>query len=424
MRRVWSVSALICALFVAPAVNAEAPGVKTLTAVDFSASADRIEFALTGDAPIDPASLSARVDGAVLMIRLEDTRAERRWLDTDDALIKRTLLHPSRVDAPAAIVRTRLTRTVDPAMLEQIRVRAEGDAVVVAIPRSAAVARRWAAAPADEPATAVAAAPEVPAPAPEAPTDGTALTRLVFALPAFGAPAAASPAATEDAPLGEDAPLAGLDTPGEPSDADAPLAAGLTTPSVGGPGMGALLMSLLFLAVVALFTWRKLRATRGAPGGRALIRPVGTHMLGPKQSLLLVDVAGEMVLLGTTDKGVQMLTKIEGREGAEPEATPAPVEQQSFAERLGGAVARFRTAAARIDRTPIEPEADDAGDPLATLAARVRDAAPGSAREQAARRRARRHFAPVTPAPAAVDPVPASDPNADLLRKIRSLQSA
>ena len=37
-------------------------------------------------------------------------------------------------------------------------------------------------------------------------------------------------------------------------------------------------------------------------------------MLGPKQSLLLVDVAGDMVLLGTGDKGIQMLTKIEGRD--------------------------------------------------------------------------------------------------------------
>ena len=49
-------------------------------------------------------------------------------------------------------------------------------------------------------------------------------------------------------------------------------------------------------------------ATEGGP----LIRPIGTHMLGPKQGLLLVDVAGEMVLLGTTDKGVQLLTKLDG----------------------------------------------------------------------------------------------------------------
>lgn len=141
-----SAAALFCALVgllaLPTGVNARAPGVKTLTAVEFSAADEYVEFTLRADPPLDPAAISARKDGRVLMIRADGARTDRRWLDTADGLIKRTLLHPSRKNAPAAVVRTRLTRTVSPEMLANIRVRLEGDAVVVAVPRSAQVARR------------------------------------------------------------------------------------------------------------------------------------------------------------------------------------------------------------------------------------------------------------------------------------------
>lgn len=449
--------ALLClfagALALPASVNARTPGVKTLTDVGFTAAADHIEFTLRADTALDPAAISARKDGAVLMIRIDDARADRRWLTTQDPLIKRTLLHPSRKHAPAAIVRTRLTRKVSPAMLENIRVRVEDGAVVVAVPRSAAIARRWAAAPAAEapvePASAFvltfaepAAAAETDAvppaiAAPEAPAEET---EPVDAAPAAiaAAPIDAAPLDPADTPLTfeDEAPLAG---------GDVPLNAGLT--QVAGPGLGAFLMSLLFLGAVGFFMWRKMRGGRPTAEGGPVIRPVGSHMLGPKQSLLLVDVAGEMVLLGTSDKGVQMLTKIEGKDEPSPVAgavTPAPqaVPVASFAERLGAAVSRFRTAAARLDGGEAEapPEAaeppagrrffnrekvdvrDDAAEEaaLAALADRVEDEAP----ESDARRRARTHFAPVEPAPARAASAPPLDPTADLLRKIRSLQRA
>ncbi len=468
--------ALCAALLLPAAVNARSPGVKTLTAVDFRAAAEHVEFTVRTDPPLAPDAVSARRDGAVLMIQLDDVAAERRWLETDDAAIARTLLHPSRKYAPAAIVRVRMKRKVGGVMLENIRVRAEGDAVVIAVPRSAAVARAWARAPAAE-----APAPTADAPMADAPASAVKLT---FGPPTRVAPPAeptlepppaiaAAPDALDDAPapaaaeepfdpadtplaLGDDAPL---DTP----TGDVALSAGLAR--VSGPGIGAFLMSLLFLGAVGFLMWRKMRGSRATPTGRPLIRPVGSHMLGPKQSLLLVDVAGEMVLLGTTDKGVQMLTKIEGRDEPDPAVTPGPAVPREalgpvaghFAERLGAAVSRFRTAAARLgtrtsaddgpaappapaadDRAARERAADDRAaerrffarekdalreaaeeDALAALAERVEDTP-----EIDPRRLARTRFAPVEPAEPERPAAPTLDPRADLLRKIRELQRA
>lgn len=456
--------AVICLLLAASAVNAEAPGVKTLTGVDFASHADRFEFALRADGPIDPDAISARAEGPVLMIRLDAARADRRWLDTPDPAIRRTLLHPSRRGAPAAIVRTRLAAKVAPVTLENIRVRADGDRVVIAVPRDAAVARRWADSPApaaEAPAGAVQLTFAPPAEA--APGDATAdaiadatdatdadaiddpMADAIAAVPggiarpdAPDAPDAiaeppAAPAIGEDAPLLAAAPAAG--------EADVPLSAGLA--SVEGPGVGAFLMSLLFLGAVGLLMWRKMRGSRDTATGRPLIRPIGSHMLGPKQSLLLVDVAGEMVLLGTTDKGVQMLTKIEGRDDgrAAPEVSPGPEVPReafgagTFADRLGAAVTRFRSAAARLE-TPADAPEDRAAE--RRFFAREREAVREAAEEDALaaladrvedqpriepRRRARRDFAPVEPAPAA-PPAPTADDGADLLRRLRALHQA
>ncbi|MCB9542183.1 MAG: flagellar biosynthetic protein FliO [Myxococcales bacterium] len=407
-------TALICALLLPAAVNARAPGVKTLTDVAITAHDDRVEFALTADAPLAPDVISARADGPVLMIRVDETRAERRWIDSDDRLVRRTLLHPSKADGPAAIVRSRFTRKIDPAILGDIRVRAEGDTLVVAVPRTAAIARRWAAADAAPAATAgtstattstPAAPPRAAEPAPR-PPPRPAADALTFAIPGAdgegegeheadelaaepAAPIAAAPSPLAAAPaLGEDAPLA--PEPLAPDAAETPFAAGLTSPDAQGPGLAAFAVSLLFLAAVAFLMWRRMRGARDAHTGRPLIRPVGTHMLGPKQSLLLVDVAGEMVLLGTTDKGVQMLTKIEARD-TDPhprDARPAPVaaapaaEPQGFAARLGGALARFRTAAGHLD--PQAPRHRRRRRPRRALA-RLRRATPPRPTDRAAR---------------------------------------
>lgn len=483
MQRGWIAIVALAVLGSPMAVNAQAPSVKSLTDVGFESVGDRFEFVVQADAPVAPQAVSARANGPVLMIRIDGLRTDRKWLETPDRSIKRTLLHPSRKHAPAAIVRTRMTRPVAPEMLRNIRVRTEGGALVVAVPRDAVVARGWAAADANpapaQPASlkAVAEAPEAnPAPGdtqPVAPLAAEPSVRLTFAAPAVaGAPGGA---ADDDAPLddqaeplalGDSAPLLAV----EPDVQVETVAAGLVQAGPDGPSLGAYLMSLLFLTVVGFIMWRKMRGAKATASGKPIIRPVGSHMLGPKQSLLLVDVAGEMVLLGTSDKGVQMLTKISN--DADSGETPVPVVPSaqaapasavaggsmvggsvvsgSFAERLGQAVSRFRQAAARMEQ-PAEPaaEVDDGALPTPDLVDRaaerrffarekaaVREAAEMDALDALARqvedpapqidsrRFARRNFAPIAPAAVTLPTPPESDPAADLLRKIRSLQSA
>jgi flagellar protein FliO/FliZ len=150
-------------------------------------------------------------------------------------------------------------------------------------------------------------------------------------------------------------------------------------------GTGAAAMTLCLLLGGGFFLWRKIKHHRpNAQNGR-LITPLSTHFLGPKQGLLLLDVAGEMVLLGTSEKGVQMLTKIE-RTAAPEKATETPADRHA---RDAAAVAAL---AAQSAPAPVAPQSDES--PKAGRAARL-----GAAIEKVRVMNARKaeKLVPVTP---------------------------
>lgn len=476
-RRNTVLAALLTLWAVPGVVNAQAGDVKTLTKVDFAGTDDALEFSLHAAPALVEADLSARTDGTVLMLRVENTKAGRVWLDTPDDLVKRTLLHPSRRKAPAAVVRVRLKKPLSDAMLRNIMVRSEAGALVVQVPRTEAIAAAWAAG--DGP-TAVAEAPAAAEPAVD---DGAEVAEADEADEALvadadeAAPAEAAPSDAPSAPAVEavegvavaeeaqpiDPEATALPSPHDAAEA-APLSAAMAGAPDDGPGFGPVLMALLMMVGAGIFMWRKLRSTQPRPGQGPLIKPVGSHLLGPKQSLLLVDVAGEMVLLGTSDKGVQMLTKIDRSKdaaadahptvepavvptaqaipadamptkaaGAELPTTPPSTPVGAFAEKLGRAVARIRAATTR----PVEEDADDISssdaerDFFAREQEAVREAAEMDALDaladavedepvvRAARRAPRR-----TPPPVRRPAAPVSDGGADLLARIRQLQGA
>ncbi len=71
----------------------------------------------------------------------------------------------------------------------------------------------------------------------------------------------------------------------------------------------AIVIGLIYLAYYAATRWFK-----GMAGGTAcspLIRVVETRHLAPKRSLVIVEVAGEYLLLGNGGEGVQLLKKLE-----------------------------------------------------------------------------------------------------------------
>jgi flagellar protein FliO/FliZ len=48
----------------------------------------------------------------------------------------------------------------------------------------------------------------------------------------------------------------------------------------------------------------------GLAGGNAMIRTLSSYSLGPKNSILLVDVLGQVLLLGISDHQMSLLTAI------------------------------------------------------------------------------------------------------------------
>lgn len=443
---------LILALSSLASVNAWAKDVNVLTKVEFNALADYMEFEFQARNPLAPEAISARADGHVLVFRFADVRTKRRWLKLDDEQIKRTLLHPSRKKGPSANLRVRFFEPVDSAVLKNIRVRNEGGRLIAAVPRTADVARMWAGnasevakAPAAVPTTSTKAEPK-PAPS-KMVKDPVAAATTPQAPNAGPMPAAPAPESPEDMPLNlpetKDEVVA---QKAEEADEEAlPVESGLAQVPADNLNMGAIAMSLLFLLGVGFVLWRRMRATGTEESSGPLIRPVGSHMLGPKQGLLLVEVAGDMVLLGTGEKGVQMLTKIEGKtsEDSQPvaprvEPLAQPIDANSveagtrpaFTERLGQAIERIREVAGGVSirsesYSSIHDEvaADlDPNDPLASLADGVQDVSVGATRSRASRR----DFNPIEPRmpePVYGGQPPVNDSD-DLLAKLRNLQSA
>ncbi len=428
-------------------VNAKTARVNTLTRVTFEGSDDALTFTFHARRAMASDAISASAEGDVLNLRLEQTKTRRRWVHLKDPSVKRSLLHPSKRDEPAAVLRVRMTEPVSDAVLRSVIVRAEGKKLVAAIPRDATVAAAWVGeeAPVNGaqdteeaiPATEEAPAPEAVAVQAEA-APASAAEPIV--LPPVEVTAEIEPKSTVAA-HSEDAPL----TIPEPNGVEQAEIAEMGLPAGDGPSLGALAMSMFFLMAVGFVVWRRLRpATASKPGGRA-IRPVGSHMLGPKHHLLLVDVAGQLVLLGSGDKGVQMLTTIQPNDSVTPATDEVPIDAMpeaaqaapTFADRLGHAVARIRDVARGVKKPAVTDEisTDDVereffrrekeavaeaaeADALAALAEDVVDQPNlGRARMRRAARKA------PTPPPAPKAENRASLEN-DLLRKIRRLQSA
>ncbi len=340
-----------CVAFAAPAPAATAgAAVSALTAVSFTPRAEALEFVFRAATPVSAEQVSVygdSDDAEVLNLKVQNARVTRRWVTMPDAQIDRALLHPaSRDGGEGAVLRIRMKSKahVDAAILDAVKVREADGAVVVLVPRTANVAAAWT----RETQPAVAAAAPAPAPAPQSSAPvaapvSSAPPSVAVAVAPVGVPAAPQSAAADKVPTAGDTPLTLVDEPAAGTD---PLAEdpGSVVANAGvseSTGMGAAAMSIFLLLGGGFFLWRKIRGHRGETGTGRLIRPLGTHVLGPKQGLLLLDVAGEMVLIGTSDKGVQMLTKIDRSE--KQERSPAPVPQSELTLLAGGEAAPTKT---------------------------------------------------------------------------------
>lgn len=87
---------------------------------------------------------------------------------------------------------------------------------------------------------------------------------------------------------------------------------------------------LVVIAAILLLAWLYKRSNAFRTGGTDVINIIAAQSLGPKERILLVDVAGEQLVLGMTATQVQTLHVM-----SEPVEEAAPsVKGAGFAERL------------------------------------------------------------------------------------------
>lgn len=109
----------------------------------------------------------------------------------------------------------------------------------------------------------------------------------------------------------------------------------MNNPVIDGPDILSLGASLVIVvAAVLLIGWlySRFRFTGGASG--SLINVVSSRVLGPKERLVLIEVADQHLLVGITATSVQTLHTFDKPVTAEPEAT----ESTGFGERLRTAI--------------------------------------------------------------------------------------
>ena len=270
-----------------------------ISQVELIKAADHVEYVFHLNEAIEASALSARIDDSLIVLSLANATAKRTWIPSANTEVRRILLHPFRAK-PGAALRIRYFKSVSRSILENIRVRAEGSRLIAAIPNNANVAQSWA----KHARRAIVATPKT--------EEAATLTQNTAKTPV-------ETANNVKDTIDEDA-IAIAPMPETKADQlDDDSAAKVSERVDDEAGMAAtersntptLIVALLMMIGVGFVLFKKMRQMKPSNEGGPLIRPIGTHMLGPKQGLLLVDVAGERVLLGTTDKGVHLLTKLE-----------------------------------------------------------------------------------------------------------------
>jgi flagellar protein FliO/FliZ len=111
----------------------------------------------------------------------------------------------------------------------------------------------------------------------------------------------------------------------------APAAHAQTAPASGGPSLTPLLMGLLLvLALIGAAAWLLRRAGLAQPASASGLRVVTQIALGPRERLVIIEVADRRWLLGVSAAGIARLgTLPPGSEGSVP---PPAGGERSFAD--------------------------------------------------------------------------------------------
>jgi flagellar protein FliO/FliZ len=118
----------------------------------------------------------------------------------------------------------------------------------------------------------------------------------------------------------------------------APAAHAQTAPSAGSPSLTPLLMGLLLvLALIGAAAWLLRRAGLAQPASASGLRVVAQMALGPRERLVIIEVADRRWLLGVSAAGITRLGTMPP--GSEAGVPPPGGGERSFADiirRLAG----------------------------------------------------------------------------------------
>lgn len=116
-------------------------------------------------------------------------------------------------------------------------------------------------------------------------------------------------------------------------------AAGAIAPVVGGGELLGMGMSMaVVIATILVLGWVYSRSRLVGSGASDLIKVVATRALGPKERLIIVEIADQQLLVGMTSTSVQTLHVFDAPVVTATEAAEKP----GFAERLKAAVKEIR----------------------------------------------------------------------------------
>jgi flagellar protein FliO/FliZ len=109
------------------------------------------------------------------------------------------------------------------------------------------------------------------------------------------------------------------------------LAHAQTAPAAGGPSLTPLLMGLLLvLALIGGAAWLLRRAGLAQTGSTSGLRVVAQMALGPRERVVIIEIADRRWLLGVSAAGISRLGTLPP--GSPTSAAPPPGEERSFAD--------------------------------------------------------------------------------------------
>ncbi|HEX9023551.1 MAG TPA: flagellar biosynthetic protein FliO [Geobacteraceae bacterium] len=127
----------------------------------------------------------------------------------------------------------------------------------------------------------------------------------------------------------------------------------------------------IVIGIIYLLYYLSTRWFRGMAGGKGRsgrIRVIETRYLAPKRSLLIVEVGGEYLLLGSGNEGVQLIKKLENGEGLDAEGVPNPFQPapEAIRRKFDDLLGKVRERMAGMGKNDAIPEnfgfpADESG---------------------------------------------------------------